>query len=172
MDLIGINTFVPFYNLTMKVSLSTTCPVSCDRINGNAARAAAFYTILLTGLAMYTGNYYINLLLALDFGIRSFGPARYSLVRMLSVATVNLLQLPVRPVDAAPKKFAAGLGMSFALAIAVLQFLHQPVFAMIIWWMLAICAFLEGAFAFCLGCIIYTFLNRIFPNKNHPPSRQ
>lgn len=149
----------------MKLLFSTTCPVSGDRINGNAARAAAFYTILLTAFSLASGNYFISFLLAIDFGLRAFGPARFSLLRMLSVATVNLLRIDPVPADAAPKKFAAGLGMVFCLAIGTAEIFGQFFAAEIIGGMLLVCALLEGVFAFCLGCVVYTFLKQIFPAK-------
>jgi hypothetical protein len=153
----------------MKLIIDTTCPVSGERINGNAARAAAFYTIVLTSVSLLTGNYFLSALLALDFGIRAFGPAWLSLIRLLSVTTVNMFGIAPHPVDAAPKKFAAGLGMVFCLAIGIMQYYHAVIPSLITGTLLLICAFLEGAFAFCLGCIIYTFLRKIF-NPVEPTS--
>lgn len=150
--------------------LNTSCPVSANRINENAARLAAVYTILLVAISVYTGNYYLTLLLAADFGMRAFGPSKYSPLRNLSVITVNLLGIKPIPVDAAPKKFAAGLGLLFCLGIALSQILFPGLWTNFIAGMIIFCAFLEAAFAFCLGCIVYTFLMRIFrPGQNHFP---
>ena len=154
----------------MKTILNTTCPVSANRINENAARIAAVYTILLVLVSVYTENNYLALLLAADFGMRAFAPAKYSPLRNLSVATVNLLRIKPVPVDAAPKKFAAGLGLFFCLGIALSQILMSGFWTNFIAGIIIFCAFLEAAFAFCLGCIVYTFLMRIFrPNQNHFP---
>lgn len=156
----------------MNTILNTNCPVSGTKINGTAARAAAFYTILITTVSWLTGNYILMALLATDFGMRAFGFMRYSPLRNLSVITVNLLHLKQAPTDAAPKKFAAGLGMIFSLAIATSLFFGNPFWSAFVAGILIFCAFLEGAFAFCLGCIVYSFLIRIFPFSSRIQQRE
>lgn len=162
MDLVGFYIFAP----AMKRIIDTTCPVSGERINGNAARAAAFFTIAITLTGFFSGNYFIALLLAVDFALRAFRLNEYSLIRLLAVTTVNVLQVKTHPVDAAPKRFAAGLGMIFCLAIAIFQMTGLSLPASFTVWMLTGCALLEGALGFCLGCVVYTFLLKIIPGRN------
>ena len=138
-----------------------SCPISPERINENVARIAAGYTILFTILSIVTGWYVINLLLAIDFGIRSFTTGSLSILRFASIKTARLFSIKNKPVDAAPKKFAAGVGMFFCLVIAVSQILHIDLLLYIFSGMLLVCAFLESAFGYCVGCVVYTFLTGI-----------
>jgi hypothetical protein len=77
-------------------------------------------------------------------------------------------KLPMRPkyVPGPPKRFAQGVGAAFSLTALVLAIgLGQDAPAMVLIGVLAICAFLESAFAFCVGCKVFGLLMlfRIIP---------
>lgn len=141
---------------------SITCPISTDRINENAARTVAFLVILLTLGGLYFNSWPLFLLLGLDFGFRAFGPGQFSLLRQTARWFTQLLNLPEKPTDAAPKRFAAGIGWVFSLVIAGLLALHWFSAAVIVAGVLVFCAFLEGAWGYCLGCVVYAALVRPF----------
>ncbi|MCC7467168.1 MAG: DUF4395 family protein, partial [Saprospiraceae bacterium] len=61
---------------------------------------------------------------------------------------------------AAPKKFAAGIGMVFAFAIAGSLFLQWTWTAGILSGVLLFCALLESALSYCVGCVVYALLQR------------
>lgn len=142
----------------MQDALSISCPVSAERINENVARTAAFIVIITTVASLVTGSYIPMVILAIDFALRAFTSGDISPVKLLSRQIVNLLNISPKPVDAAPKKFAAGVGMVFCAAIAVFQLSGLDMFAYITGGVLLICALLEGAAAICVGCIVYTML--------------
>lgn len=142
-----------------------SCPVSGERINENATRIAATITVILTVLAVLFQWHWIMAGLAIDFAIRAFTPGKWSPLRWLSKNSSQWLRLKTIPVDAAPKKFAAGLGMGFSIAIFISGMLNYQITEYIIASMLVGCAILESAFAFCLGCVVYTFLMRFISNK-------
>jgi len=135
--------------------MNNVCPVSKNRLDENKARIIAFFVIVITGINLYFNNYYIAGVLALDFAVRAFSTGKLSLLKFFAVGVSKLFRLKVNPVNAAPKQFSAGMGMTFCLLIAVFQFTHYIIVAQCLGAMLIICAFLECAFRFCLGCKIY-----------------
>ena len=144
---------------------SVSCPVSGERINENAARIAAGYTVIITAIAVLFQWHWIMAVIAADFALRAFTPGTWSPLRWLAKNTSRLLNLQSIPVDASPKKFAAGLGMVFSASIFFTGMMHLTIVQYTIASMLVGCAILESAFAFCLGCVIYTSLIRIIPQK-------
>lgn len=142
----------------MQARTSIQCPVSPDRINENVARLTAAYTLLLTPVLLFLKADFFFFLLAADFAIRAFTKDGYSLLRHLSKATVTYLNLKPQLIDAAPKRFAAGVGMFFCVVIAVLQILQYHTAAAVIGGILMFFAFLEAVFAYCVGCLVYTYL--------------
>jgi hypothetical protein len=135
-----------------------TCPVSAVKVNENIARVVAFFTILV----VITGTYFklpiLIALLAIDFFLRAFTNGKYSPLKYLARRSSDYLGLDEKPTDAAPKKFAAGIGLFFSLAIAGLLWFHFDTAAYLLSGVLLICAGLESFKGFCLGCVIYTFL--------------
>lgn len=135
-----------------------TCPVSEQRVDENTTRIGAFWVIVIAVVALYTGLYWLSVLLAVDFAIRAFTDGEFSMVKQLSILVSTQLKLPKKPIDAAPKKFAAGVGFAFALSIAIAQFFVFTKIAYAIGSVLLVCAVLESALAYCVGCVVYTYL--------------
>lgn len=141
---------------------SITCPISTDRINENAARTVAFFVITLTLGGLYFNSWPLFLLLGFDFGLRAFSTGQFSLLRQTARGFTHFLNLPEKPTDAAPKRFAAGIGWGFSLVIAGLLVMQWFSSAFIVGGVLVFCALLEGAWGFCLGCVAYSTLVRPF----------
>jgi hypothetical protein len=60
-----------------------------------------------------------------------------------------------------PKRFAQGIGATLSIAAMVSAFgFHNVTVAVVLVAMIAVAAFLEAAFAFCLGCAIFGQLMR------------
>lgn len=142
-----------------------TCPVSIHRADSNAARLAAFSiaVIVITGLALQ--SYPVFILAAIDFALRAFTNGRYSIVKAVSVKAAGILKLKKLPTDAAPKKFAAGIGLIFSTVIAASFFAGSITTAFTAGFILLVCALLEGIFSICLGCHVYSFLLFLFKRK-------
>jgi hypothetical protein len=145
----------------MPARQSLQCPVSPDRINENVARLVAGYTVFITPLFLVLRVDLFFFLLAADFAVRAFTRDGYSVLRHAAKNTESYFQLTNQPIDAAPKRFAAGVGMVFCVGIAVLQMLSLHTAATVLGTILMGCAFLEAVFAYCVGCIVYTYL--VFP---------
>ncbi|MDX2195818.1 MAG: DUF4395 domain-containing protein [Cytophagales bacterium] len=134
-----------------------TCPVSPQRVNENVVRTVAVFVLMIATLSLYLNLYVLSAFLAVDFAIRAFTDGRASLLKNISKYLVQVLKIGERPIDAAPKKFAAGVGALFSISISLLQIFHFPYAAYAVGGILFICAFLEGFVGFCVGCVIYSY---------------
>jgi len=141
------------------------CPVSSDSINENAARVNAFFTVAIVGLALYQNNYFISLILGFDFSLRTFSSGQYSSLRFFAKQLTSLLRLGLKPINASPKRFAAGVAMVFSFFIASFQIFDLSLYANITAGLLIFFALLEGGLGFCMGCYIYTYFVLPFKSK-------
>jgi hypothetical protein len=132
------------------------CPVDFIAINENKARLTAFFVLVFTIVYLVNGFWLIMAFLLFDFAFRSFNYAKYSPLGLLSDTVIKQLSIKNKPVDRAPKRFAASMGLGFAAAILLSSFLYQPLIAIILAVVLAFFAFFESFFSFCAGCYVYT----------------
>jgi hypothetical protein len=139
------------------------CPVDFVTINENQARLTAFQTLLWMLLWVFTGYMAIPVCLAIDFLLRATNYGKFSLLNIISGFLIRKLSIPNRPVDRAPKRFAALIGLLFLMAILVLAVLRLSVAAEILAFVLLIFASLEAFARFCAGCHVYTLLKTLFP---------
>jgi hypothetical protein len=133
------------------------CPVSPNKVDENVTRIAAFVMMAFFITGIILKSYILLFLISADFAIRAFSHGKYSPIRSISKSIAGILRLKSKPIDAAPKKFAAGMGMVISALTGVLLFLGELSAAYLISAVLIFCAFLEGAFAVCVGCHIYSF---------------
>lgn len=139
------------------------CPIDGIQINETKVRVVAGLA-LTTGLVyLATGWLALPLVLAVDFGLRSFDFGKYSLFGQIADWLVTTLRLPYKATDQAPKRFAARIGLLFALLISGLQVAGIPAFIPAS--ILTIFAALESIAGFCAGCYVYTFYIRLFPKS-------
>lgn len=140
-----------------------SCPVSHIMVNENRVRVTAFL-VLLGSLAYWLAAWWvIPAFLAMDFFLRGFGKGRYSPFNVLSGWIVRILSIGNKPIDQAPKLFAARLGFVFALCLLVANILLPVETGYVINGVLTLFSFLESAFGFCAGCHVYTVIKRFFP---------
>ncbi len=149
---------------------SIECPVDFVTINENQARLTAFQTLLWVLVWFFTGFAVIPACLAIDFLLRAANYGKFSLLNIISSFLVKRLSIPNRPVDRAPKRFAAGVGFLFLTAILVLSLLRLDIAAEVMAFILLIFASLEAFVRFCAGCYVYSFLKLLFPRKTSQPS--
>ena len=89
------------------------------------------------------------------------GPA-FSPLGLLSTKVITpRLHIQHRFVAGPPKRFAQFIGLLFSATASVLWLLDLGTPARIVAAMLASAAFLESAFAVCLGCIMFGWLIRL-----------
>jgi uncharacterized membrane protein YjdF len=142
------------------------CPVSNERVNERVVRCNALFTIILAVTGLYFQSVLILLLLATDFFIRAFTSLKTSPVSFVSQNVIEMLGLERKPIDKAPKIFAARLGflMSFLLVILVASGSMLP--AYVIGGILTLFATLELVIGFCAGCFIFSYVVLPLTNGN------
>lgn len=138
------------------------CPVDFIPINENKARLTAFFVFILTIVYILNSFWLIMAFLAIDFSLRGFNLGKYSLLGFISDAIIKQLKIKNKPVDRAPKRFAAGVGLVFSLAILITGYFHQLLIVYALSCVLLFFAFLESGFGFCAGCYVYTVGRMLF----------
>ena len=130
-------------------------------VNEKAARTVAAVVCVLAVATLATSAYWLTAVLAYGFLARvATGPTLSPLGRLASTVIAPRLG-PEKPVPGPPKRFAQGMGATFSLgaAIASLGFGDGAV-ADVLLAFLVVAAFLEAAFALCLGCRVFALLMR------------
>ena len=124
------------------------CPVDHVKINENEARLTAFFVFVLTLVYLKTSFWLIIAFLLVDFTLRAANLAKYSLLGFVSDAVIKQLKIKAKPVDRAPKRFAAMVGVLFAVAILISIILELQIVAFSLATILTFFAFLESFFRF------------------------
>lgn len=140
------------------LDMNVDCPVSGERVNESVVRLVAFFVLVILGTSFVLNSVMGALFLAFDFCVRSFTDGKYSPLKNISMKVAELCKMPVKPVDAAPKKFAAGVGMFFSILLGIAFQYELDMMAYVVASIFGICAFLESVFAYCLGCKVYSLL--------------
>jgi hypothetical protein len=142
-----------------------SCPVDFVTVDENRVRFVAFFVLLAVLLYCITGNPVIIAVLLADFILRAFNFNAYSPLAFVSGAVVKQIGLKNKPVDRAPKRFAAFMGVFFLASILLLAISGLPVTSKIVSALVVIFAALESFLGFCAGCYIYSFLSRFKNNS-------
>lgn len=137
------------------------CPVDFVQINENKARVVALFVIALVVLFLVTAQWPVMAVLLVDFLLRSLNLNSYSPLAIVAGAAIKVFSIKNKPVDRAPKRFAAFVGVVFSAAILVTSILEITYIVNILAGVLILFAALESFFGFCAGCHVYSFLKRI-----------
>jgi hypothetical protein len=141
--------------------MATECPVDFIPVNENRVRLTALWVLLLVIISLFINPLPVFIFLMIDFFLRAFNHGKYSPLNILSGAIVKQFKIPNKPIDQAPKRFAAGIGFVLSAVIILLlllQFTRSVVALSIVF---AGFAFLESFLSFCAGCYVYFFLQRL-----------
>lgn len=140
--------------------MNASCPISREIVDESVVRAVAAVVVVITIVALLnTPGVSAALLglLAIDFGIRGFLAGAPSPVLAFARMIARTRFTP-RPVDAAPKRFAARVGMVFAVSSAGLYLIGATTAGFAVAAILLGCAALESALGFCVGCRVYALI--------------
>jgi hypothetical protein len=150
------------YDSRTFIFLTMECPVDFVPINENKARLTAFFVLILAIYFLFTQLWLIMASLVFDFALRTFNLGKYSLLGFLSDAVIKQLKIKNKPVDRAPKRFAAGVGLVFVTAILLTVLFHFSLAAYLLTAVLCVFATLEAFAGFCAGCYVYTAGKMLF----------
>jgi hypothetical protein len=130
------------------------CPVDYVTVNESRVRMVALFVLLLAVICLVTSNWLIAAFLVADFALRSFSLNNYSPLSFISGGLIKLLKLKNKPVDRAPKRFAAQMGLMFTTFITLTLLGGLITTAKIALVILIVFAVLESFFGFCAGCYV------------------
>jgi hypothetical protein len=137
------------------------CPIEGTKINEPTVRVVASLIAISALAGIWFQSQVIFLLLVFDFYVRGFGKKQWSVFRYLAIQTVTILDVKEKLIDAGGKKFAAKIGLILSILLTVSTILQWPVAVYTLGGMLVICALLESVLAFCVGCEVYSLLQKI-----------
>lgn len=143
------------------MSLELECPVDFQKVDEHKIRFTALWILLLTILFVLTEWRIIPVFLVIDFVTRALGWGQYSLLNKLSAGAIFLLKLSIKPIDQAPKIFAAKIGAFVSVLLLISAVANVPTLTIIISYILIFCAFLESILGFCVGCYVYTIYRKV-----------
>ena len=135
-------------------------------VDPRGPRFAATLTTVVLAVVLLTGSSWLLAAQGVVFALGAFAGLRfspYSVVYRLLVAP--RLAPPTEREDAAPLRFAQGVGFAFAVVGTVGYAVGLTPLGMIATAFALAAAFLNAAFGFCLGCEMYGILVRLRPSK-------
>jgi len=135
-----------------------SCPIVPDLTDESAGRIAAFLSLGLLALVVWRGWNGAVLALALDFALRASGRPAFSPVARVAGFLHHLTGLPMRKINAGPKRFAASVGFLFTLGIWLAMVAGMQSLGLGLALVLGACAGLEAFFGFCLACQVHPWL--------------
>ena len=128
-------------------------------VNEVSARLVAAGVVVMTVLTVSLDLRWVTAVIAYGFVARVLtGPKLSPLGQFVTRVLTPRLPFAERPVPGPPKRFAQGIGAAFSLCAFVLTLSGKWTAAEVVLIMLATAAFLESAFAICLGCKAFAIL--------------
>ena len=150
-------TFTKIYDMSFELN----CPVDFKKVNENKVRLTAAWVLLLAIAFATTKLWLIPAFLLIDFSLRALNLGKYSLLHRISDFFVATFEIKNKPVEQAPKVFAAQIGLLFSVSILLTTVLGYYSFSLGLASVLIFFAFLESVLSFCAGCYIYTFYKKL-----------
>ncbi|MGV9824276.1 MULTISPECIES: DUF4395 domain-containing protein [unclassified Gordonia (in: high G+C Gram-positive bacteria)] len=130
-------------------------------VNEYAARSTAGLVVALAVVTIIVNHWALYALLAVGFGLRVMAGPRFSPFGQLSVRVIApKIVRKSKLVPGPPKRFAQTIGLVVSTTALVLSLLGFGLAAQIVVGVLIVAATLESVFGFCLGCVIFGFLQR------------
>jgi hypothetical protein len=138
-------------------------------VDPRGPRFAAWVTTVVLAAVLITGWWPLLAAQGVVFAIGAFVGLRYAPYSLLyRYLVAPRLRPSSEREDAAPLRFAQGMGFAFAV-VGVLGYATGATWLGITATALALAAaFLNAAFAFCLGCETYLLLRRLAPTGVRP----
>jgi len=146
--------------------MTNACPINSETVNNRVVRFVAGFVVVVAGVLLITPHWWLFYLLAGDFLLRALGYRKYSPLALLGRSLASALELEPQPVNAAPKQFAAKIGVGFALIAGTLALLGLGLATRVVAGGLLGAASLEAFFGYCVGCKIYALL----PHRVNDPA--
>lgn len=146
---------------------SVICPISNEKVPEHLPRVTASIGIVLILVYLYTQSLLLLSFLIVDFLLRGFNYAEYSIINLFARKISKALNLKSPKIDKAPKLFAARLGGIMFVAAFVMNIAGAFYSALLIVILVGFLSLLECVFSFCAGCYVYYYLVLPFNSKKN-----
>jgi hypothetical protein len=134
-------------------------PASAVDVRG--PRFGAWVTALVLSVVLLTSSGVLLAVQAVVFALGAFAGLRYAPYGVVFRTLVApRLGSPTEFEDAAPPRFAQGVGFAFTLVGTVGFLAGVPALGLAATALALVAAFLQAAFGFCLGCQMYLLMKR------------
>lgn len=135
------------------------CPIGGEKVDETAARVNAFLVVIVLTTAIVTGSPWLMGYLILDYLLKLLLGFACSPNCLIARVVVSALRLEKRPIDSAPKRFAALLALIMSTIALVMAYTFHSMF----WFQAVASAFvvvasLDAVADFCLGCYLFGLL--------------
>ncbi len=137
--------------------MATSCPISGTKVDENVARLNGVSTIVLAILLHF--HILFGILLIVDFILRIL-KIKYSPIARINKLIVTKLNITPKPIDFAPKRFAAMIGLMLSTIIVLLNLINLTFISVVLSLLLITAAGLEAFLNYCLGCELYSLLRK------------
>jgi hypothetical protein len=141
-------------------------PADPHQIDVRGPRFGAAVTTLVLVVVLATGSAWLLGVQTLVFAIGAFAGLRYAPYGQLYARLVRPRLAPPREFeDDRPPRFAQSVGLVFAAVGTVGYATGATTLGIVATALALVAAFLNAAFALCLGCEMYLLLRRWFPGR-------
>lgn len=131
-------------------------------VNEVAARTVAASVVVMALLVAVLGWEWVLIPLTYGFVARALAGPRFSPAGLFATKVVApRLASHAKYVPGPPKRFAQAIGVLFSLSASVLWLAGAETASRVVVGLLAGAAFLEAAFALCIGCKMFALLMRV-----------
>jgi hypothetical protein len=131
-------------------------------VNETSARIVAAGVVAISAIYLLTNSTLVLIALTYGFAARvAAGPTFSPLATVATRVITPRLNLNHKFVPGPPKRFAQTIGLTFSATALILTLLGFSSAAQLVITALIAAAFLESAFAICLGCIAFSFLMKL-----------
>jgi len=132
------------------------------KVDENVARLNAAMVVVMSVLFVFTTSLnYSLVILVFDFFVKVFAHPRYAPTSYFSRYILHSFNVKPKPIFAPPKIFASKVGLVFSLSTFILYLVGFETASYVVCMILAIFALLEASIKFCMGCWLYSYLNKI-----------
>jgi hypothetical protein len=133
-----------------------------EQLDPRGLRFAATVTTVVLAVALLTGNAMVLALQVIVFAVGVFLGSRFSPYALFFARVIRpRIGPPAETEDARPPRFAQGVGLAFVLIGLIADVAGLDVLAVVAVAFALVAAFLNAAFAFCLGCQVYLLARRL-----------
>ncbi|MCZ7584449.1 MAG: DUF4395 domain-containing protein [Deltaproteobacteria bacterium] len=140
------------------IARAIMCPISDLTLDKNTSRLGAVLTAALLGIYVWTGHVAVIAFILADYIVRVFTRNARPPMGYAASAIAGVLKLEKKATNRGPKIFAWRVGFLFALTSFALYF-FDPGASVLVAAALAGFNVLDGICNFCVGCVVYTYVN-------------